>query len=359
LPFAKSIPRRGGLIGAQFERPFPPAVNLASERRNPPPRDAGPPLRLLVVDDDPNYRTYVAVLTRRLGFWVDVAADGQAAIDRLAQGVYDVVIIDQEMPRLTGLDTITRIRAGEATKGIYAVMLTGRDDVDIKLRALEAGFDDFLTKGSSEPEIVAKLVAARRLATRQRTMDVALRDLYGLVSRDDLTGLFNRRSFISETERMLAEGTPVGVVLLDLDDFKRVNDTYGHLTGDRVLRDVAVALQSSTRAEDVVARFGGDEFVIAIPDLGIETIERIAGRLTAAIEALEWTVAQTFRIGVSNGIASSLLLAKPTLVGLVEAADRDMYKNKWIRKHPDLRPELYEYPADDRDVVERLRDMRG
>ncbi|HEX8411652.1 MAG TPA: diguanylate cyclase [Thermoanaerobaculia bacterium] len=325
------------------------------DRRQDAARETSQPLRILLVDDDVNYRTYVAALTRRLGFWVDTADDGQACLDRLLHGTYEMAIIDHEMPRLNGIETISRIRAKDATKTLYAVMLTSREDVDTKLTALDAGFDDFLTKTSSEREIVAKLTAGRRLAARQRTMDIAIRDLYGLATRDDLTGAFNRRFFISEAERMLAEGVVMNVVLLDLDGFKHVNDTYGHLAGDQVLRDVATALHTNTRVEDVVARFGGDEFVIAVPHLDVPTLERICERLSHAVAAIEWSVADaTFRVGVSAGIASSRLLDAPTLVQLMTAADRDMYKNKWLRKHPGVRPELYEYPSSDRNVEHRL-----
>jgi two-component system cell cycle response regulator len=325
-----------------------------NERRRGASADSSQPLRLLLIDDDANYRAYVAAVTRRLGFWVDTADDGQAGMDRLSHGTFDVVIVDQEMPRVTGMETIARIRADPAIKDVYAIMLTGHEDVGTKLTALHAGFDDFLTKTSSEPELIAKIVAARRLATRHRTMDTALRDLYGLATRDDLTGVFNRRFFISEVERMLAEGAMVNVVLLDLDGFKAINDTFGHVAGDRVLRAVGTALNANTRAEDVVARFGGDEFVVAVPNVDVATLEGIAERLAQAIDALECGEAQSLRIGASSGIASSHLLPKPTLVQLVTVADRDMYKNKWLRKHPGVRPELYEYPSEERDVIERL-----
>lgn len=325
-----------------------------SNRRNAAPAGSVQPLRLLLVDDDVNYRTYVAALTRRLGFWVDAADNGEAALDRLGQGAYDIAIIDHEMPRMTGIETVRHIRNHAPTKDLYALMLTGREDVDTKLTALDAGFDDFLTKTSSEPELVAKLVAARRLAARQRSMDVAIRDLYSLSTRDDLTGVFNRRFFISEAERMLAERTPLNVILLDLDEFKTVNDTFGHVVGDGVLRDVATALHANTRAEDIVARFGGDEFVIAMPHLDVDTVEKIAGRLRQAVEALEWQTSPLFRVGTSAGIASSHLLPSPTLVQLITVADRDMYKNKWLRKHPGERPELYEYQEESSDVVERF-----
>ena len=153
---------------------------------------------------------------------------------------------------------------------------------------------------------------------------------------------------------MLAERVPLNVILIDIDDFKQINDTFGHLTGDRVLRDIGTALHANTRAEDIVARFGGDEFIVAVPQLEPETIERIAGRLTQALEALRFEPSNTFPLGASAGIASSHLLASPTLIQLMTVADRDMYKSKWLRKHPGERPELYEYPSQDRDVLARL-----
>ncbi len=324
------------------------------DRRHAGGQTTGQPLRLLIVDDDPTDSAYVSALTRRLGFWVDAAPDGETALQRLALAPFDIAIIDYEMPRLTGVETIARIRADEGLKSIYAIMLTGHEDIDTKLKALDAGFDDFLTKASSEPEIVAKLVAAKRVAMRQRTMTAAMRDLYGLATRDDLTSVFNRRFFISECERMLAEGALVNVVLLDLDGFKQVNDTYGHLAGDQVLKDVALVLQSNTRADDIVARFGGDEFVVAIPHLDVLTVSKIAERLATAIAGLQWTYGTTFHVGASAGFASSLLLQKPTVAQLVNAADRDMYKNKWVRKHPEERFDLYEYPDGDRTLIRRL-----
>lgn len=304
-------------------------------RRTAASSDVGP-IRLLVVDDDANYRAYLGALTRRLGFAVTTAPDGEAALALLAAGGYDVIVVDHEMPRLTGIDVVRSLRADDATKAIYALMLTAHGEMPTKLAALDAGFDDFVTKSSAEAELVAKLIAARRIAARQRTMDVTIRELYGLATRDELTGLFNRRFFAAETERLLAQGTAVNVILFDLDDFKQVNDTHGHLAGDRVLRDIGTLFHRNTRPEDVVARFGGDEFVMAIPQLDVATIERIAVRLAHDVQALRWSAdGATFNIGASTGIASSRLLAQPALAPLLDAADRDMYKNKWLRKHAD------------------------
>ena len=306
-------------------------------------------MRLLIVDDDRHYGALIRAITRRMGFVVDLACDGEAALELLERTHYDVAIIDLDMPRLTGIDVIDRIRGNPATRDLYSRMLTGVEDPTVKLSALAAGFDDFLTKRSSDVEIAAKLVSARRIAIRQRTLDTALRELSGLAMRDDLTGVFNRRFLLAETERLLGGTGPLSLVLFDLDDFKQINDTYGHLCGDRVLRDVGALFHRSTRPEDLIARFGGDEFVMVVAELDLPAVTRIAERLIADVKALQWSSGvDTFHIGVTIGVASSSLLAEPTVAQLIDAADRDLYKNKWIRKHPDVRLELYEYPAADR-----------
>ncbi len=167
---------------------------------------------------------------------------------------------------------------------------------------------------------------------------------YGLATRDELTGLFNRRYFFTEAERRLAEGAPVGVVFFDLDGFKEVNDTFGHLAGDRILRDVGSLFLRRTRHEDLIARYGGDEFVMLVASKSPTEIERIAARLCDEIGAMQWTFnATTIQVGISNGIAASTLLERPALELLLEAGDRDLYKNKWLRAHPAIDPALYKY----------------
>src|SRR5258708_14782160 len=195
------------------------------------------PLRALVVDDVEDDRVYLGVLLRRLGFSVTSAEDGAAAMVHVGAEAFDLLVIDCEMPRMNGIELIDRVRGSDHCIDSYALMLTGRSDVETKIAALRAGFDDFLVKTMNETEIVAKIGAARRLIVRQRRLDAAVRELHGLATRDELTALFNRRVFSADAERRLAEGEPVGVVFFDLDGFKQVNDAYGHPAGDRILRD--------------------------------------------------------------------------------------------------------------------------
>jgi len=295
---------------------------------------AGEPeaIRLLIADDDRDYCAWLFSQLRRAGFEVEVAYDGESAYEQLTARHFDVAVIDQQMPRLTGLELIARLREQESTRTLYALMLTGRGEMETKLNALAAGFDDFLGKSAPAAEILAKLIAARRIAVRQRHLDATVRELYGLATRDELTGVFNRRFFVTEAERQLLAGDVVNVVLFDLDHFKRVNDTYGHLAGDVVLRDVGALFHRLTRPEDLIARFGGDEFVMVVPHLPVADIERITERLTREVGALRWPAGNdTFSITISSGIASSRLLPEASLAQLLDAADRDLYRNKWLR----------------------------
>lgn len=314
-------------------------------RRKDPEAGPATPLRALIVDDHEPYRTYMAALVERFGFDVTVRADGTEALAELGAGPpYHLLIVDLEMPGMSGLALISTVRSQERSSDIYAVMLTGRADVETKIAALRLGFDDFLDKTASEDEISAKISAARRLISRHKQLHDTVRELFGLATRDELTGVFNRRFFFSEAERLLDEGSVVNLVLFDLDDFKRINDTLGHLAGDRILRDIGSIFLRRTRHEDLIARYGGDEFVMLIPKLEPHEVEELTARVSEQISSVQWTFGtETFNIGVTTGMACSSLLDRPTVPQLLSAGDRDLYKNKWMKRHPEEERALYEY----------------
>ena len=335
-------------------------MNVLQRRRTDAESRASTALRALVVDDDLNYRAYIGAILKRFDFEVTHAADGIEAIGALEQSAFDLLIIDRDMPRLNGMDLIKRVRGDRKWATTYSLMLTGQEDLDTKINALSSGFDDFIAKSTSDAEIAAELGATRRLIERQRKLDRTVRELYGLATRDELTGLFNRRYFFGEADRLLAEGAPVNLVLFDLDRFKIVNDTYGHLAGDRILRDVGALFLGRTRHQDIIARYGGDEFVLLVTSEVLEEVEGLAGRLAGDIAALEWSFgSEVIKVGVTTGMASAAFLDRPTISQLIETGDRDLYKNKWLRTHGDADPALYEYPTSRASQVSALVEFRA
>lgn len=301
-------------------------------------------VRVLLVDDDDHFRAWMSRLMKRLGFAVATAADGVEALDVLRGSWFDLVISDFEMPRMNGLELIREIRAHPQLANQYSVMLTSHEDVESKVTALTAGYDDFLPKSCTEVEVAAKVIAAKRMLSRHRVLSAAAQEWQTIATRDELTGVATRRTLLEEAERCIADGRPIGFALIDLDDFKPINDTFGHLTGDRILRDVGALFLRRTRGSDLIGRFGGDEFVLLVRDLPIEDLAGATERLAAEIEALRWTSGDTtISIRVTSGVAHTGLLSGATVEQLLDVADRDLYAKKWVKKHPGARPELYEY----------------
>lgn len=300
------------------------------------PSTSSEEVRVLLVDDDEHFRLWLTLLTRRLGFIVETAVDGEEALQLLRSRVYDLLISDLEMPRLDGFELIRAIRHDETIAHQYAVMLTSHDDLDAKIAALSVGYDDFLSKSCTEVEVVAKVVAAKRMLSRQRKLADAAREWELLATRDELTGVATRRTLYARIDVLLTERRELGLAIIDLDDFKLVNDTYGHLTGDRILRDLGALFLSRTRANDLIARYGGDEFLLLVPDSAADDVRGAADRIINDLEVLRWRSGDTaFGIRATSGIAHTAQLQAHTLEALVDAADRDLYARKLTKKRED------------------------
>lgn len=303
-------------------------------------------VRVLLVDDDENFRFWLTKLMRRVGFTVEAAVDGEHALALLRRSTYDLLISDYQMPRVDGFDLIRAVRADPALCNQYSVMLTAREDLESKIEALTIGYDDFLAKSCTEAEVIAKVVAAKRVVSRQRNLVNAAREWETIATRDELTGVATRRTLLDEAERCLRAGRMVGIAIIDLDEFKPINDTFGHLAGDRILRDLGALFRSRTRSNDLIARYGGDEFLLLVTDLALDDLSGAADRLTGEIATQRWNAGDaSFSITATSGLAHSSLIDNASLEKLLDVADRDLYAKKWVKKHPGERPELYEYPG--------------
>ena len=286
------------------------------------------PLRLLAVDDDPAYLRRLHLVLTRAGFDVMRAYNGPAAIDRI-RGDRDIAILicDLSMPGMDGIETVRRAREASAFQGLYTILLTASDGTDVKLRALDSGLDDFLTKSSSDSEIVAKLRSAARRLQMERRLQVRAQELETLALTDELTRISNRRAMFREAEAILGAGRTMSVALFDLDGFKAINDTYGHLMGDRILADVAATLKANTRVGDVIARYGGDEFVLLLPDTPLEEARAITARIVKRIADLRWVNGDhVITATAASGLTLSALGS--TIESLLAECDLRMYEEK-------------------------------
>lgn len=298
-------------------------------RRRADSEPTGAAIRILAVDDDEAYLRYLRMVLSRAGFAVDLAISGEEAIDRIGKEPrIDILVIDLTMPGLDGIETVRRIQAEGPLPGLYTILLTGSSAQDTKLRALESGLDDYLTKMSAESEILAKLRSAARRVELERRLALANEQLQALALTDELTGIANRRALFRSGEQILRAGRSLAVVLFDLDHFKEINDTYGHLAGDRILSGVASALKTYTRYGDIIGRYGGDEFFLLLPDTGPEEARQIAERLMVTLRQLRWTLNDTVvSVNAQYGVAAASSEAS-SVSELLAGCDQMLYRGK-------------------------------
>jgi len=298
--------------------------------------------RILVIDDDPEPARLLASWFATEPFDVVAASGGEEGL-RLAQaGGADLVLLDLRMPDLDGLTVARRLRELGPMRNVPIVLLTACRDVEVKVEAFAVGADDYLVKPFDCLEIDARIRALLRrrgylkgLESEVEHLSTTKDRLENLLMVDDKTGLYNfrefRRRLHDEWERAQRYGGPLSVVFLDLDHFKRVNDTLGHQAGDVVLREFATLVAGGARANDVAARYGGEEFALVLPHTDGPMAERVAERIRAAVAAFDFVADEApTRATVSAGVATypAPSGAIQSLDDLVREADRALYRAK-------------------------------
>ena len=238
------------------------------------------------------------------------------------------MISDWMMPRLNGPDLCRRIRTAGGDSYTYIILLTSLNDRENRLEGLRAGADDFLTKPPDPDELAVRLEIAGRILKLYDQLALKNAQLEDLATIDELTGVKNRRRFREDHELLFAQadrhGSPLSILMLDIDHFKQYNDAFGHPAGDEVLRRVGRILGENVRAHDVVARYGGEEFVVLMPATqAIEALD-VAERLRSAIVWEPWPLRN---VTASLGVATSDC-ATPSAAALLDQADQALYQSK-------------------------------
>jgi diguanylate cyclase (GGDEF)-like protein len=274
------------------------------------------------------------VFLNRWGYDVAVAASGTEALDLLDQiDAPRLAVLDWMMPGLEGVQVCRKIRERKDRPYVYILLLSARAQKEDLLLGLESGADDYLTKPFDAPELRARLHVGQRILQLQDGLMAAGAELLFRATHDSLTGISNRGVILDilrrEHSRQVREGGSFGIVLLDVDHFKSVNDTYGHLRGDTVLQEVVRRVTSTVRAYDTVGRYGGEEFLIVAPSSGAEGILRLSERVRLAIEATPIkTDAGEISVTVSLGLAVSSEAAPLDPELMLSTADEALYRAK-------------------------------
>lgn len=292
-------------------------------------------MQVLLVEDSPVYRKLVADCLLDWGFTLKMAETGSQAWDLLQQpDSPKLVLLDWVLPDFDGVELCRRLRQeGSSREYVYCILLTGKDAKEDMLKAMDAGADDYLIKPFDELELKARLLVGERILKLQDDLIAARESMRHAATHDYLTGLMNRAATLDFLHRELAraqrEQSKVGVILADIDHFKDVNDSAGHLFGDEALKEISSRLRSKLRVYNGVGRYGGEEFLLILPGCNLaNTLKRaedlcqyVASKPIASC-GLEKTVT------ISMGVAASSDSGSRDVDNLLNQADLALYQAK-------------------------------
>ena len=292
-------------------------------------------MRILIADDEPVSRLRLERLLTKWGYDVTAVSDGEAAWRVLSgPGAPELAILDWVMPGSDGVSVCRRVRELKEAPYRYIILLTSRSETSSLVEAMNAGADDYVSKPFEPHELEVRLRAGKRILELQAELIDAREALRLQATRDELTGIWNRRAILDGLDRELARmprgASPgLGVVIADLDRFKRVNDTHGHLVGDEVLRRAVRRISGQLRRYDTLGRLGGEEFLILLIDCDREQLETAAERIrsTVAERPIE-TSAGPLRVTLSLGAAWVPGGRSGAARELLSAADHALYAAK-------------------------------
>jgi two-component system cell cycle response regulator len=294
---------------------------------------ADSPFTIAVVDDDAAIRRLVRLFLNRAGYVTMECTTGEEARAKLTSNPWDLAILDRKLPDMDGLVLCRELKAAPAFRTRYIIMLTGEDEQEDKVEGLELGADDYITKPFQYPELIARVRAGKRIVDLQKELMETNRRLELLSITDGLTKLHNHRHFQDELARAFEESQryerPLSLAMIDIDLFKKVNDTYGHAVGDEVLRAVSTLYKSSVRSTDLVARYGGEEFAVMMPETELNDAVTFAEHIRTMIESAPIdTQAGPLKVTVSIGVAGVPRSRIINPKGLIVAADNALYRAK-------------------------------
>ncbi|MEO6486665.1 MAG: diguanylate cyclase [Thermoanaerobaculia bacterium] len=288
---------------------------------------------IAVVDDDAAIRRLVRLFLTRAGYASIECTTGEEARQRLPNEKWELAILDRRLPDMDGVQLCQELKLKPSLRTRYIIMLTGDDEQADKVEGLELGADDYITKPFQYPELLARVRAGKRIVDLQNELMESNKRLELLSITDGLTKLHNHRYFQDELAKAFDEShryeRPLSLAMIDIDFFKKVNDTYGHAVGDEVLKTVAALYRDSVRSTDLVARYGGEEFAVMMPETALPDALTFAEKIRALVESTPIeTQAGPVVVTVSLGVASFPMTQVTSSKELIVSADRALYRAK-------------------------------
>jgi diguanylate cyclase (GGDEF)-like protein len=290
-------------------------------------------MKVLIADDNQMSRVLLRNSVERWGYEVVSAANGLEAWEILAQpDAPPMAILDWVMPDVTGPELCRRVRENHREPYTYILLLTSKNTKNDTVEGFEAGADDYIIKPFDDNELRMRLRAGQRIVDLQLKLMQAREELRERANKDLLTMLPNRSAIAAALEREISrchrDNRTCGIILLDIDHFKRINDTYGHFAGDAVLRETAMRLRGNMREYDQVGRYGGEEFLVVLPNCDLDAASKQAERMrhklhaeVMRVDGAELSVSASFGVTVSDCSERS-----PDI--FVRVADEALYRAK-------------------------------
>ena len=292
------------------------------------------PAKILIIDDIQDNLELLGELLTLDGFHVEIAMGGEMALKRVQEFRPDLILLDTLMPGMDGYEVCARLKAEENTKNIPVVFVSSKTDVDSKVKGFRVGGVDFINKPFQHAEILVRVNTQITMQRLRQHLEEQNAKLEHLANTDYLTNLYNRRRFFHAAEEefvgAVSDRKPISVTLIDLDYFKQVNDTFGHLVGDQVLIHIANLIRTHCRVSDVAARYGGEEFIILHPAIDKHKAYLVAERIRKVVETKPfWHKGHEIGVTLSAGVVDTLVDQDFSRIDdLLGLADKALYRAK-------------------------------
>ncbi|MCK4469479.1 MAG: diguanylate cyclase [Desulfobacterales bacterium] len=289
--------------------------------------------RILVIDDSKLILHVAKTILSKQGHQVFLAEDGNIGLRTAATEHPDLILLDLILPGMDGYEVCQRIKKGDATSEIPVIMLTSKSEAADKVRGLEMGASDYVTKPFDEGELMARVNIHLHIRELHESLKEKNRQLKEMANRDGLTGLYNHRYFketiLNDFQRAVRYHESLSCVMFDIDHFKKFNDNYGHQAGDMVLRTLGSLIDNLVRGSDLPARYGGEEFVLLMYHTAPKEALMVAERLRKAVEQHKFQADDlVLTVNISVGVASFPHPEIADAKTLIECADKALYRAK-------------------------------